>query len=57
MYIVLQGDGRGKRRTVADALEVVRQALGVNEVARTNQARSLPAALGRMYGRRGSPLP
>jgi hypothetical protein len=34
MYTALQEDGRGTRRTVADAFEVVQQTLGVGEVAR-----------------------
>jgi hypothetical protein len=34
MYTALQEDGRGRRRTVADAFEVVQQTLGIGEVAR-----------------------
>ena len=33
-YVALQEERRTSRRTVADALEVVRQKLGINEIAR-----------------------
>jgi hypothetical protein len=33
-YVALQEDGRTKRRTVVDALEVVREKLGVDEITR-----------------------
>jgi hypothetical protein len=43
-YVALDQDGRTKRRTVADALEVVRQRLGVGEITRA-EIRLAPFAL------------
>ena len=43
-YVALDQDGRTKRRTVADALEVVRQRLGVVEITRA-EIRLAPFAL------------
>ena len=43
-YVALDQDGRTKRRTVADALEVVRQRLGVVEITRA-EIRLAPLAL------------
>jgi hypothetical protein len=43
-YVALDQDGRTKRRTVADALEVVRQRLGVGEIKRA-EIRLAPFAL------------
>jgi hypothetical protein len=43
-YVALDQDGRTKRRTVADALEVVRQRLGVGEITRA-EIRLAPLAL------------
>ena len=43
-YVALDQDGRTQRRTVADALEVVRQRLGVGEITRA-EIRLAPFAL------------
>ena len=43
-YVALDEDGRTKRRTVADALEVVRQRLGVGEITHA-EIRLAPFAL------------
>jgi hypothetical protein len=43
-YVALDQDGRTKRRTVADALEVVRQRLGVGEITHA-EIRLAPFAL------------
>ncbi len=43
-YVTLDQDGRTQRRTVADALEVVRQRLGVGEITRA-EIRLAPFAL------------
>jgi hypothetical protein len=41
-YVGLDEDGLTGRRTVADALEVVRQRLGIGEITRA-ESRSLPS--------------